>query len=208
MVQYHNVFGPAIQRQLAKEREKDIKTNNKENKDRKTDKQTKEEKGGKLKVINDDVPDKEKEVGNDVIAIAASPRSKNRRPPQPLKKFECNICKDVFLWKEPSITDHLQQKHSLTKEFYFNLYVKGVENREDKFNCNTCMFNCTRKSALTFHVNKYHSATEKRSCCKKRFKTKWDLFVHLIENHKNDKDLFAKMDIWQSLEKYYLQASA
>ena len=209
LVQYHNVFGPAIQRQLVKEREKDEKkTNNKvltkENKHCKTDKQMKEEKEGKLMEVTEDMPAKEKEV----TAKAASPKAKNRRPPQPLKKFECNICKDIFLWKEPSITDHLHQKHSLTKEFYFNLYVKGVEDREDKFNCNTCMFNCTRKSALTFHVNKYHSATEKRSCCKKRFKTKWDLFVHLIENHKNDKDLFAKMDMWQSLEKYYLKSSA
>ena len=180
----------------------------KENKNRQTDKQTKDDKEDELKEVTEDMPAKEEESNKEIIAIAGSPRSKKRRPPQPLKKFECNICKDVFLWKEPTITDHLYQNHSLTKEFYFNLYVKGVENSEDKFNCNTCLFSCTRKSALTFHVNKYHSATEKRSCCKKKVKTKWDLFVHLIENHKNDKDLFAKMDMWQSLEKYYLKTSA
>ena len=203
MVQYHNVFGPAIQRQLAKEKEK--KTSNKENKN----KQTKDEKDGKVKRATESMQAKEEnDCNKDVIAIAASPRSKKKRPPQSLKKFECNICKDVFLWREPAITDHLQKKHSLTKEFYFNLYVKGVENSEDKFNCDICMYNSPRKSALTFHVNKYHSATEKRSCCEKSFKTKWDLFVHLIENHRNDKDLFAKMEMWQSLEKYYLKASA
>ena len=183
-------------------------TNNKENKNRQIDKQKKNEKEGKIKQAAEVLAAKEEECNKEVIAIAASPRSKKKRPPQPLKKFECSICKEVLLWREPTITDHLYQKHSLTKEFYFNLYVKGVENSEDKFNCNTCLFACTRKSALTFHANKYHSATEKRSCCTKKFKTKWDLFVHLIENHKNDKDLFAKMDMWQSLEKYYLKTSA
>jgi len=198
LVQYHNVFGPAIQRQLVKEKERTSgkilpkkDKNGKAEKDQKTPKE--------------EIVAKDKEEKIDIIAIAASPQAKSRR--QPLKKFECNICKEEFVWKEPNISDHLQQKHNLTKEFYFNLYVKGAENSEDKFNCDTCMFNSTRKSALTFHVDKYHTAIEKRTCCKKGFKTKWDLFVHLIENHKNDKELFAKMDIWQSLEKYYLKPS-
>ena len=197
LVQYHNVFGPAIQRQLVKEKESNRKILPKKEKNGKAEKDQKTPKDG--------IVTKDKEEKKDIIAIAASPQSKSRR--QPLKKFECNICKEDFVWKEPNISDHLQQKHNLTKEFYFNLYVKGAENSEDKFNCDTCMFNSTRKSALTFHVDKYHTAIEKRTCCEKGFKTKWDLFVHLIENHKNDKELFAKMDIWQSLEKYYLKPS-
>jgi len=146
LVQYHNVFGPAIQRQLVKEKER---TSGKIlPKKEKNDKAEKDQKTQKEEIV---AKDKE-EFKKDVIAIAASPQSKSRR--QPLKKFECNICKEEFVWKEPNISDHLQHKHNLTKEFYFNLYVKGAENSEDKFNCDTCMFNSTRKSALTFHVDK------------------------------------------------------
>merc|ERR1712112_34277 len=53
LVQYHNVFGPAIQRQLAKEKEK--KTSNKEN----TNKQTKDEKEGKVKRATESMQAKE-----------------------------------------------------------------------------------------------------------------------------------------------------
>jgi len=185
LTQYHGVFGPAIQRQIAKEKgAKEVKV-------------AKEQVKGVKEV---------KEAVKEVKPTVASPRGK--RPPQESKKFDCAICKEKFLWTEAHVNEHLKEKHCLTKEFYFSLYVKGVQSTEDKFNCDQCMFISTRKSALSFHTNKYHMETEKRSCCKKKFTTKWDLFVHLIENHKDDKDLFAKFDIWQSLEKYYVKSGS
>jgi len=184
--QYHGVFGPAIQRQIAKE---------------KGVKEAKEQVKG-VKEAAKEV----KEVVKEVKTTMASPRGK--RPPQKPKKFECAICKEEFMWTEAHVNEHLKEKHCLTKEFYFSLYVKGVQSTEDKFNCDKCMFISTRKSALSFHTTKYHMETEKKSCCKKKFTTKWDLFVHLIENHKDDKDLFAKFDIWKSLEKYYVKAAS
>jgi hypothetical protein len=164
LVQYHGVFGPAIQRQLGKEQGR-----------------------------GEEAP----------VGRGKRPEGKAGK-----KEFECAVCKEEFEWTEPKITEHLKEKHCLTKEFYFSLYVRGAKSTEDKFNCDKCMFISTRKSALSFHVNKYHTEGEKRTCCKKKFNTKWDLFVHLIENHRDDKDLFAKFDIWQSLEKYYVKTGS
>jgi hypothetical protein len=179
LVQYHGVFGPAILRQLGKEQGKEV-----------LGKEVGKQQG--------------KELGKEVPA-GRGKRTEERRGK---KEFECAVCKVEFEWTEPRITEHLKEKHCLTKEFYFSLYVRGAKSAEDKFNCDKCMFISTRKSALSFHVNKYHTEGEKRTCCKKKFNTKWDLFVHLIENHRDDKDLFAKFDIWQSLEKYYLKTGS
>ena len=212
--QYHGVFGPAIQRQIAKDgvaKEKGAKekeVNTKEIEEKKVEKESKgnepEEHESKIEEMEMD-PTVVEDTSNDTeTSKTKHTRSKPFKP----KNFDCAICKEEFRWTEPNITSHLKEKHCLTKEFYVSLYVKGANSSEDKFNCDKCMFVSTRKSALTFHVTKYHTEGPKKSCCKKKYIRKWDLFVHLIENHRDDKDLFAKFDIGQSLEKYYVKSAS
>ena len=220
LAQYHGVFGPAIQRQIAKEKvaqgkevkEKEVSKNVVKEKEiskievkKNEAKEAQESMEHNSKVEKLETDPVVEDTNNDTeTSKAKSTRSKTVKP----KNFECAICKEEFRWTESNITSHLKEKHCLTKEFYVSLYVKGAKTSEEKFNCDKCMFISTRKSALTFHVTKYHTEGEKKDCCKKKFGTKWDLFVHLIENHKDDKDLFAKFDIWQSLEKYYLKSGS
>jgi len=130
------------------------------------------------------------------------------------KKFKCQICKEEFIWTDSKIKDHLSQKHCLTKEFYFTLYEtksgKKVDEKskdvssDDKFSCKECIFSSSRKMALTSHVKKYHEPGEEVTCCQARLTTKWAVFVHLMENHKENKEMFAKLQVWPGLEKYYV----
>jgi len=125
------------------------------------------------------------------------------------KKFKCQICREEFLWCDSKIKDHLSQKHCLTKDFYFTLYEKsyeekGKESPSDKFTCKLCTFSSSRKMALTNHTKKYHEPGDEVSCCKETLLTKWEVFVHLMENHKDkNKELFNKFQVWPGLEKYY-----
>jgi len=131
------------------------------------------------------------------------------------KKFKCQICKEEMMWTDLKIKDHLSQKHCLTKEFYFTLYETSSGKKsddkpkesssDDKFSCKECIFSSSRKMALTGHVKKYHDPAEEVTCCKERLGTKWAVFVHLMENHKDkNKELFAKFQVWSGLEKYYV----
>ena len=125
------------------------------------------------------------------------------------KNFKCQICRDEFLWSDSKIKEHLSQKHCLTKDFYFTLYEKNREEKlkessSDKFTCKLCTFSSSRKMALTNHTKKYHEPGEEVSCCNENLPTKWDVFVHLMESHKDkNKELFNKFQVWSGLEKYY-----
>ena len=222
LAQYHGVFGPAIQRQLAKEAQAAKQEKDKDvARSKEAAKQEKDKKEVRIQEVarSEETRSRIQEVLRSEEVVV--PESKEEPPAKPEtpqsagfkknrneKMFNCAVCKEEFAWTENNITEHLKDKHCLTKEFYFSLYVRGTKSTEDKFNCDKCLFVSTRKSALTFHVNKYHAEGEVRSCCKKKFKTKWELFVHLIENHRDDKEVFSKFDIWQSLEKYYLKPVA
>merc|ERR1719500_2427839 len=125
------------------------------------------------------------------------------------KKFKCQICREEFSWSDSLIKEHLVQKHCLTKDFYFTLYdkksgkkseekLKGKksddkrkETTDDKFSCKECKFSSSRKMALTGHTKKYHEPGEEVTCCKVKLVTKWEVFVHLMESHKDkNKEMF------------------
>jgi len=147
---------------------------------------------------------------------ATAVKSLKTEPTSPVTKdkFTCEICRDEFPGTDAKIKDHLSQKHCLTKEFYSTLYgsnsgkksdekSKDDSSLDDKFSCKECIFSSSRKSALTGHIQKYHELTDEISCCKRKFNTKWAIFVHLMESHKDNKEIFAKFQVWPGLEKYY-----
>jgi len=132
-----------------------------------------------------------------------------------VSKFICQICKEEIAPTESKIRDHLWQNHCLTREFYIKVYESApknsVENSEsissssldDKLSCKICKYTTSRRVALNGHFKKYHEQSATTTCCKKKFENKWDIFVHLIENHEKEKDLYSKYQVWPGLEKYY-----
>ena len=68
--------------------------------------------------------------------------------------------------------------------------------------CKSCKFKSNRKGALTFHIAKYHDINEKIECCGKMFSSRWCLFVHLHDKHREERDLYNKHQIWPGLDKY------
>merc|ERR1712096_187953 len=147
------------------------------------------------------------------------------------KKMECVVCQKVFSTNF-KLQRHVKADHCdtskatavkslkteptspVTKEIYSTLYGSNSGKKsdekskddfslDDKFSCKECIFSSSRKSALTGHFQKYHELTDKISCCKRKFNTKWAIFVHLMESHKDNKEIFAKFQVWPGLEKYY-----
>ena len=79
---------------------------------------------------------------------------------------------------------------------------REVEENGDFHYCKTCKFKSNRKGALTFHISKYHDVNEKIECCGKTFSSRWCLFVHLHDKHREERELYNKHQIWPGLDKY------
>jgi len=168
-----------------------------------------------------------KQLGKDVeedfvySTFKGSPKS-DLKPQTQTPKIECLLCHKEFS------TNFKLQRHKKTEHARVKTEIK-IENAEkilsseinfsttnndsairdvkkematDKFHCDTCRFTSTSKGHLTKHVKQVHEKCEGLNCCNKTYATKWELFVHLNERHKDNKDYFTKFGIFPSLEKY------
>ena len=115
------------------------------------------------------------------------------------KKVKCPNCEKLFS------TNFGLQRHMKSDHAEANTsHVKNeqLEQSSDQFHCNVCKFKSNKKGPLTFHTSKYHESTEEVKCCRRSFSTRWDLFVHLRDKHRGEKDAFNKHQVWPGLEKY------
>ena len=71
--------------------------------------------------------------------------------------------------------------------------------------CKKCQFEVKagkeKTSQLHRHIATYHlPVIEPYQCCDESFETKWDLFIHLIENHRDEKHFFDKFRLGFNIE--------
>ena len=128
------------------------------------------------------------------------------------KKIKCNDCDKMFSTNF-ALQRHTKIEHSKKEKETDSPKLKVEENTavnptpkkdsgKDKNSCTICKFESRGKGHLTLHYSKYHSNSDKATCCDETFTSKWDLFLHLQENHKSNKELFTKYQVWPGLEKY------
>ena len=115
------------------------------------------------------------------------------------KKVKCSNCDKLFSTNF-GLQRHMKSDHAEAN----NSHVKNeqLEQSSDQFHCKVCKFKSNKKGPLTFHMSKYHESCEEVKCCRRSFSTRWDLFVHLRDKHRGEKDVFNKHQVWPGLEKY------
>ena len=115
------------------------------------------------------------------------------------KKVKCSNCDKLFSTNF-GLQRHMKSDHAKAN----NSHVKNeqLEQSSDQFHCKVCKFKSNKKGPLTFHTSKYHESSEEVKCCRRSFSTRWDLFVHLRDKHRGEKDVFNKHQVWPGLEKY------
>ena len=73
--------------------------------------------------------------------------------------------------------------------------------------CRKCLFEVkvgkeyNQLKQLKRHIVRYHFVCiQPFKCCDEEFMTKWDIFIHLIENHRLEKNLFDKFGLGFNIE--------
>ena len=73
--------------------------------------------------------------------------------------------------------------------------------------CKKCLFvvkngkDWSKSQQLKRHIFKYHiECQDPYKCCGDKFWTKWDIFIHLIENHRLDKKMFDQFGLGFNIE--------
>ena len=125
------------------------------------------------------------------------PRTRNKTPGVSLKCEDCGKKYTTnFALQRHKKNEHKRGQSKIKQE------RRDVEENGGFHHCKTCKFKSNRKGALTFHISKYHDINEKIECCGKTFSSRWCLFVHLHDKHREERELYNKHQIWPGLDKY------
>jgi len=162
-----------------------------------------------LKKELEGLEDRKKSESKEDSSKAEEPASLT--PVKDKKKIKCEDCDKMFSTNF-ALQRHTKIEHTKKEKVKASPKTKTEdtvttptpkkESSKDKKCCTICKFESRGKGHLTVHYSKYHNNSDKGTCCDETFSSKWDLFVHLQENHKSNKELFTKHQVWPGLEKY------
>ena len=118
--------------------------------------------------------------------------------------------KKTVTQKENFISPFKDLCHKKVKEKGGNFFSENIhfEKSDGFLKCEKCLFKVKAKeekkestNQLKRHIAKYHFVcVDPYKCCQKEFWTKWNIFIHLVENHRLEKNLFDKFSLGFNIE--------
>ena len=117
----------------------------------------------------------------------------------------CERLTKSFIRKQTTISNR-PQIDRLSTEQQIDITEKPTSRTKSpektlKLLCPICAFSAENRTSLNKHIKMLHTMIKDETCCSKFFPTRWDTFLHLIENHKGCENKFTNLSFSKQLTK-------